>query len=116
MKSENWMLALEYDDQLSSLIRNSGMCVQEVSFASDKCLDVFWWKDNRGVVHWFRDNDWKPIPVKSDSLPDEFKVGKTISVKSEFLPVRAIGPSDSNSLLDCKADKVIVEDLVCSGE
>ena len=116
MKSENSRLALEYDDQLWLMIENSGMCIQEVSFASDKCLDVFWWKDNRGVVHWFRDNDWKPIPVKSDSLPNDFKVGKTVSVKSEFLPVRAIGPSNSNSHLDCKADKVIVEDLVCSGE
>ena len=96
-------MTLEYDDQLSSLIEASGMCYQYVSFASDKCLDVFWWEDNRGMMNRFRDND-------------ELKVGKTMPVRSDFLPIRAIGPSDSNSNVDCNANEVIVEDLICSGE
>ena len=106
VKSENSSLKFEYDDQLWSLIQNSGGCGQYVSFASDKCLNMFWWVDNRGAVHWFRDND------KSD------EAGKTVFVKSDFFPIRAIGrgPSDSNSHLDCNVDKVIVEDLVCSGK
>ena len=85
------------------------MCVQ-YAFASEKCLNIFWWEDNRGVVHWFRDNDWKPVPVKSDPVIDEFNVPKSLYVKSDFLPIRAIGHSDSNSHPDCNADEVIVED------
>ena len=99
-KSENDRLTLEYDDQLSSLVEHSGMCYQYVSFASDKCLNVFWWEDNRGLQHWFRDND-------------ELKVGKTMPVRSDFLPIRAVGPPDH---LSCNTNEVIVEDLICSGK
>ena len=110
MKSENSRLALEYDDQLWLMIENSGMCIQEVSFASDKCLDVFWWKDNRGVKHLFRDNDGLIIPYYRDN--DGLKVGYRLAVKSVFLPIKAIGPI---SPLFCKTNEGIVEDLICSG-
>ena len=115
LNPENSRLTLEYEDQISSLIAHSGMCVQ-YAFASEKCLNIFWWEDNQRVVHWFRDNYWKPDPAKSDPVIDEFNVPKSLYVKSDFLPIRAIGHSDSNSHPDCNADKVIVEDLVCSGK
>ena len=99
---DNSRLTMEYDDQLQSLIETSGMCYQHVSFDSDKCLNhnQFWWEDNRGVKHWFRDTD-------------ELKGGNRLAVKSVFLPIKAIG---SVSPLFCKTNEGIVEDLVCSSE
>ena len=103
-------LTMGYDDQVTSLIEASGTCYQHVSFDSEKCLNQFWWKDNRGVKHLFRDNDGLIIPYYRDN--DGLKVGYRLAVKSVFLPIKAIGPI---SPLFCKTNEGIVEDLICSG-
>ena len=93
-------LTIGYDDQVVSLIEDSGTCYQYVTFDSEKCLNQFWWEDSRGVKHWFRDNGG-------------MAVGYRPGVTSVFLPIKAIGPT---SPLICKPNEGIVEGLICSGE
>ena len=100
-KSEKQRQVFVYDSQTISLIEASGICYQQISLTTKKCLNGYWYKDVQGNTHSFREIE-------------DFKVRKTVRIQSVFLPILAIGYVDSSSSDDCNVNEVSVGDLICS--